>query len=293
MFCKKCDKEITGKYAGAHSRWCGHLKDLNRICKTCQKSFEDNDKRKSFCSSECRRIHTSELFKREEIRKKLSEARKSWLSKNPEKHPWKRNSKFNSEPCQKFKDALRSKSIDFHEEFTPLNDRFFAIDIAFPALKIGIEINGQQHYNKNGSLKQYYQKRHDLIKDAGWKLYEVHYSICFNEKRLQSLIDLIIQNDNLDKADLSFEITQRLKPASTKKFATRQECYDSRKLSSDKLKSWKEVIESHDPMKRGFIGKIAEKMCCSHTHARRILNLYFPDFQSYKRKSPEFTDDKR
>ncbi len=56
-------------------------------------------------------------------------------------------------------------------------------------------------------------------------------------------------------------------------------------LNSSDLKLWQEAIESVDTTKFGFIGKIAKKMNCSHTHARRILNTYFPQIQSFKRKS--------
>ena len=30
-------------------------------------------------------------------------------------------------------------------------------------MRIGIEINGNQHYERNGKLKKYYQDRHDHI----------------------------------------------------------------------------------------------------------------------------------
>lgn len=63
----------------------------------------------------------------------------------------------------------------------PLDDRNFSIDIAFPDLKIGIEINGNQHYNPDGSLKAYYAERHNLIVEAGWKLMELHYSVAYGD----------------------------------------------------------------------------------------------------------------
>jgi len=283
MRCKKCDKEVDAKYSGAHSRWCGHLKNLNRLCKICGKIFEHKNRRKSLCSFECKSVHTSNIFKNEEIRKKLSDSRKSWLAKNPEKHPWKRSSKYDSEPCQKLKDALRARSIEFHEEFTPLDDRFFAIDVAFPALKIGIEVNGQQHYNRNGSLKSYYQQRHDLIESAGWKIYEIHYSICYSQKRLESIIDSITDSYGLDKVDLTFNVESRT--SSVKRFSTRQEYIDSQKLSPEKLQLWKAAIESTDVTRYGFIGEIAKRMGCSHTHVRRVLNNYFENMQFYKRKT--------
>jgi len=216
-------------------------------------------------------------------RKKLSESRKAWLAANPEKHSWKRSSKFDSEPCQKLKDALQARSVSFHEEFTPLDDRFFSLDVAFPAVKIGIEVNGEQHYNRNGTLKPYYQQRHDLIESAGWKLYEVHYSICYDENRLSSIVNSIVETHDLADVDLTFEV--RPKGIPTKKFPTRQAYADSQKLPPETLQLWREAIDSVDTMKFGFIGKIAKQMNCSHTHARRILSTYFPQIQSFKRKS--------
>ncbi|MDY5668732.1 MAG: hypothetical protein SPK43_05840 [Candidatus Onthovivens sp.] len=57
--------------------------------------------------------------------------------------------------------------INFIEEYCPFIDSAISVDIAFPDIKIGIEINGNQHYNRDGSLKDYYQKRHDKLEEAG------------------------------------------------------------------------------------------------------------------------------
>jgi very-short-patch-repair endonuclease len=59
--------------------------------------------------------------------------------------------------------------------------RNFAIDIAFPNEKIGIEINGNQHYQSNGQLKKYYQERHDILEGFGWKIFEIPYLMVWNE----------------------------------------------------------------------------------------------------------------
>jgi hypothetical protein len=71
----------------------------------------------------------------------------------------------------------------------------------------------------------------------------------------------------------------------TRKFPTRQAYADSQKLSQESLQQWKLAIDSVDTTKFGFIGKIAKKMDCSHTHVRRVLNKYFPDIQSFMRKT--------
>jgi hypothetical protein len=125
----------------------------------------------------------------------LSKKQKEHLASHPESHTWKRNGKLVSKPCEHLKDYLRSKEIVFIEEWSPLVDRFYSIDIAFPDIKMGIDVNGNQHYNKDGSLKPYYQERHDLIIAAGWKLIELHYSACYNPKVIDSVIDIGEQPD--------------------------------------------------------------------------------------------------
>lgn len=126
----------------------------------------------------------------EKNNKERIEKIKKWLKNNPNKHSWK-TSKKKSIPCEKFKNILKSNKISFVEEFTPLIDRMFSIDIAFPDKKIGIEINGNQHYSSDGQLKPYYKDRHDLIEKEGWKLYEIHYSIIYNEHLINEIINNI------------------------------------------------------------------------------------------------------
>ena len=128
----------------------------------------------------------------DESKKKLSEARIKFLKENPEKHPWKRHDKFVSVPCENVKKFLNRLSIPFQEEFQPLADRMYSIDIAFPNLKIAVEINGNQHYNADGTLKPYYQERHDLLVAAGWTVIEIHYSRCFADGYIASELSDVI-----------------------------------------------------------------------------------------------------
>lgn len=131
-----------------------------------------------------------------ESKLKLSIARTAYLHNNPEVKPWK-NTK-DSIPCIKTKELLTKNNIVFIAEFQPLLHlkRFFSIDIAFPDKMIGIEINGGQHYESDGNLKPYYQKRHDLIESQGWKLYEIPYHIAFNEIKMLELINNILNSES-------------------------------------------------------------------------------------------------
>lgn len=129
----------------------------------------------------------------EEVKKIISEKRKKWLKDNPDKHPWRKNSKFKSAPCERFKSFLRNKKIKFLEEFQALDERFFSLDIVFPEKMVCLEINGNQHYQADGKLKPYYQERHDTIESAGWKVIEIHYSLCYNDEYLESLVSAILK----------------------------------------------------------------------------------------------------
>ena len=129
----------------------------------------------------------------DEVKRLMSEKRKKWLKENPDKHPWRKSTAFKSVPCEKFKSFLKEKKIDFLEEFIPLENRHFSLDIALPEKMVAIEINGNQHYQSDGKLKPYYQERHDLIESVGWKVLEIHYSLCYNEVYLESLASAISQ----------------------------------------------------------------------------------------------------
>lgn len=128
----------------------------------------------------------------EEQKKKISEARKKFLKENPDKHPWRNKDKFKSIPCERAKEYLRNENINFIEEY-PCNipGRFFSIDIAMPDKMIAIEINGNQHYERDGTLKPYYQERHNLLVDNGWQVFEIHYSHCFSLDKWAEFLSLI------------------------------------------------------------------------------------------------------
>jgi hypothetical protein len=128
----------------------------------------------------------------EESKRKISESRKIYLKSNPDKHPWKSNDKFLSVPCEKLKLILNEMGVNYVPEF-PVEGRNFSIDIAIPDKKIAIEINGNQHYNSDGTLKEYYQERNKYLSDAGWYVHELHYSIPYS-KSINNIIENIISS---------------------------------------------------------------------------------------------------
>lgn len=155
----------------------------------------------------------------DEVKRKLSIIRKNFLNKNPDKHPWRSNNKFKSIPCEKVKEWLISKNIKFIPEYNELNikDKYYSLDIAFPDKMIGIEINGNQHYNRDGTLKEYYQKRHDIIQFYGWKLIELHYSIAFHINDFEKIINQLLNIENKTGFNYDTYINPIIKPSQKKK----------------------------------------------------------------------------
>lgn len=146
----------------------------------------------------------------QETKNKISIARKKWLSENKDKHPWKRNDKFTSIPCEYLKDILLKNNIDFLSEVQPLKDRYFSIDIVLVGRGIGIEVNGNQHYNSDKSLKKYYRNRKKLIERNGWKIIDIYYTKVYDSEFVCSLIEFV----NGVKTDIDLDFTLRRKEES-------------------------------------------------------------------------------
>ena len=172
-----------------------------------------------------------------ETKKKISIKRIEWLKNNPDNHVWKRNDKFKSIPCEHLKDILIKNSFNFIEEFNPLDNKSYSIDIAFPIEKIGLEVNGNQHYNNDGSLKKYYYDRKIEIENTGWKLYDIHYTKVYKQEFIDNLI-INLNQYNLVNLDLSFYIINK----------------------KDRLKEKNDIKKERDILKKEKIDKIIDKI---------------------------------
>lgn len=170
-------------------------------CKYCGANLGTNyskgwKEHRNFC--EVYKSHLNENGKfiyhwNEKEKEEISERQKRYYLEHPEAHPWKNNSKFVSNPCEFFKSFLKSHNIAIVEEFSPLSERNYSIDIAIPEYKIGIEINGDQHYKNRhtNELKEYYQERHNLICKEGWILLEVHYYNVYIKEEQEKILNCI------------------------------------------------------------------------------------------------------
>lgn len=148
--------------------------------------------------------HTSET------KAKLSLLRRNFLAEHPDKHPWRRSTKFHSVPCALVRDWLTQHDVQFIAEFgNGFSGRFFSIDIAFPDKRLGIEINGNQHYTHDGNLRPYYQERKRIIESTGWRLIELHYSIAYN---LEAFKQIYEQDIAKLPVHIPFDYSKYIKP---------------------------------------------------------------------------------
>lgn len=189
-------KEIQDFYNNNHS-WTDAHKEF-KISQHTIKMAVELDLLKSRTSNETSKLKRPHFRHTGETKQKLSIARKKYLLNNPQDKCWHKRDSKDSIPCKKVKELLIKNNIQFIQEFEPLLhlNRLFSIDIAFPDKKVGIEVNGGQHYDTNGNLKPYYQERHDLIESAGWKLYEIPYNLAFNEIKMLELVNSILNTEN-------------------------------------------------------------------------------------------------
>jgi hypothetical protein len=89
-----------------------------------------------------------------------------------------------------------------------LSDKNYSIDIVIFEKRIGIEVNGNQHYNSDKTLKKYYQNRKNEIENKGWNLIDVHYTNVYNEKFIDDIITYIENKESGINLDFNFLIKE-------------------------------------------------------------------------------------
>ena len=284
--CQYCGKEVKGR---------GCLVLHEKRCKQ-NPNYEPTEKQ---MAAEEKRKNKKPFRWTDEQKKNLSEKRKQWLNEHKNEHPWKRSTKFKSIPCEKFKEFLTSKNINFVDEYTPFNDYNFSIDIAFPEVKIGIEINGNQHYNSDGTLTEYYQNRHNILTERGWKIFEIHYSKCYNIDI--NNFDDILKLDIYDKDYVGkyFSNKELRKKKKEEKLKIIKQYKELQKQKRDEYKKYcKTLIQDMldnsgiDFTKYGWVGKAKEYLQNKDSNFPKkttsVIVYYFPnfynDYNAFKRK---------
>lgn len=291
--CKFCGKEFTTKAGRTrHEKYCEQNPNAikapaawnkGKTVLTDERVAKQHQVRRNNIASGKTVIIGHKLT--DETKKLISKKRIDYLINNPDKHVWKRNTKFKSAPCEELKNKFRSLGISFIEEYCPFVDSAISLDIAFPDIKIGIEVNGNQHYNRDGSLKEYYQLRHNKLEEAGWTIYEIHYTLCYNIKNFEDILSLDIYNKNyvgeyFSKKELKKEKIKKIKQINEQKNQLKIKQIEDRKLL---------ILNSGiNFTKLGWVEQVANLLNISHKNTVSWIKKHMPEFYSncFVRKSP-------
>ena len=254
--CKFCNRDIKSKGALVnHENAC--INNPNKI--KCENRIGNHGKTKGYkgtnqfikakengltikVSDETKnKIRNSLLGKRLsfEHKQKIREGLQHW--KETHKNEFEAYSKGQLKCCENFKQYLRNNNIDFIEEYCPYwEERGYRLDIAFPDEKIGIEINGSQHYDNEGNLNEITLEKQKFFENHGWTIIQIYYKWCYgtieNNKVINSIFDLPIHNK------------EYVKECFTRKYLKNKEKIDKQieknKLKQEEYIKRKKIIEN-------------------------------------------------
>jgi hypothetical protein len=278
---EKVNWEKIQEFYDKEHTWRDLQKEFNLNMQILALAFKNNLLRRR-SKEECSQLRALKPSKKHslETKQKISTIRKKFLQDNPEKHPWRKPNKHISAPCNKAKEFLKLLGVNFIEEFSPeIEGRFFSIDIAIPDKMIAIEVNGGQHYSKDGSLKPYFQERHDLIEKAGWKVFEIHCTACFKLEKWEEFAEIIESSSAVKDFDY-FNYQPKNKKISicgvcqkNKKTLKSLSCNDChRKKGKVAIKPTKEELENL--IKEMPMTKIGEKYGVSDNAVKKWCKKY-------------------
>ena len=94
-----------------------------------------------------------------------------------------------TEPERLFENSLKSLNINYEPYYIPVeSEHNYEIDFVIVDKKIGFEINGNQHYKRNGEFTEYHKRRKLYLESINWKIVDIHYLKCFNKSEIEKII---------------------------------------------------------------------------------------------------------
>lgn len=162
-------KRELKEHRKSHSRSSFKIKE-NRVCQFCGlqrfTTKEGMTYHEKYCTSNPNRCIPHSHPVSEDVKKRIAEK---------QKENYKGKSRFNIDRSQEpysekyFHEWLDKENIKYKKNFHV--DRFF-LDFAFPDKKLYFEVNGEQHYRKMYSGRDYQERdkeRADILTNLGWK----------------------------------------------------------------------------------------------------------------------------
>lgn len=129
-------------------------------------------------------------------KERLSEIKRDFLKKNPEKVPYRLNhsSKGPSYPEKYWGDILLNNGINFTPEH-PIGP--YQLDFAILNKKIDLEIDGEQHYVDPRIVKSDI-RREEYLKSFGWRIIRIRWKDYLRLDNKEEYVRLILETLTMD-----------------------------------------------------------------------------------------------
>lgn len=296
MKCKICLKDVNNlnrHVSAAHKVKClDYFIEYENFeipkCRFCDKQakhIRQLDFNKTCGNEKCSKLAISHT---EETKKHLSNKRKEYLQNNKDKNSWSIYKNQETEPEKRFREVIEKiENIQFYQYYMPEeSEKFYEMDFAIKELKIDFEVNGEQHYNRDGSLADYYQERHDYFTNLGWTVVEIHYSLCFDDNKIKEIILNTLNKEVSFSEEICNEaINHRNELKKRKEIQVNQykqniinKKIDSVQREMDRFFKIVNLINEYGE-RIGLINYLCENLNVSHTQVRRILKKYNLDIK--------------
>lgn len=279
--CQYCEKEIGNKGCLIlHEKYCDK-NPIGIISKTKQDKIDKKNKPKK----------KKKLS--EEHKQKIRESYHKWMTEHHD--DFIKYSSGQSNVCENFKNILKKNNINFIEEYSPYwKEKGYRLDIAFPDEKIGIEINGTQHYNSNGELNEETIKKQIFFENKGWKIIQLYYKDALgnNPKCLNDILKLPIRNKYYIKEDFDFKKKYKEEKQKILEEEKNKKRNNRMILLEEQNNKRKEIIRNLiensniDFSKQGWCNACKEYLKSRNelfsNHIFQNIRKYFPDFLKNK-----------
>lgn len=199
--CKNCLKEFEKRHA-----YIGHCRlhsdkvknripkvkiEKKHICTFCTKEFSQGYQlggHIAHCMKNPNRIKTHKGAPHtEETKRKISQIRRAYLEKNPDKVPYLMNhSSQESYPEKLVRIKLEELNLDFECQY---RNGIYSYDFAWPEKKIDIEIDGGTHTQEK--VRKIDRRRDQWSSKQGWTIHR--FSAIMVKQDLDQVIDQIQQ----------------------------------------------------------------------------------------------------
>lgn len=299
FICQYCGKEVGNKGClTLHEKYC--LTNPNRIISKTQAYKEDKDSRRDENGKiQSFRHGNAGKHLSEEHKQKIRESYHKWMSKNHD--TFIKYSSGQSKACEIFKQKLRNNGIDFIEEYMPYwQERAFRLDIAFPDEKIGVEINGTQHYDSDGTLNDYTLEKQKFFEDRGWKIIQIYYKDAVRENPhcLNEILNLPICNKQYIKEDFDTLTSLKRKRELKQEFIIKERILKKEEKENSEKQIIQNLIENSgiDFSKSTWSTQATEYLKSRNELWNKLIfrciRKYFPDFLKrndvWKRKGSKY-----